>query len=43
MTLSPASSGAVDRDDGDDDDDDGGGDGEDNDNHDVITSLLRFC
>ena len=43
MTLSPASSGAVDRDDGDDDDDDGGGDDEDNDNHDLITSLLRFC
>ena len=42
MTLSPASSGAVDRDD-DDDDDDGGGDDEDNDNHDLITSLLRFC
>ena len=41
MTLSPASSGAVDPDDG--DDDDGGGDDEDNDNHDLITSLLRFC
>ena len=43
MTLSPASSGAVDRDDGDGDDDDGGGDDEDNDNHDLITSLLKFC
>ena len=41
MTLSPASSGVVDRDDG--DDDGGGGDDEDNDNHDLITSLLRFC
>ena len=41
MTLSPASSGAIDRDDG--DDDGGGGDDEDNDNHDLITSLLRFC
>ena len=43
MTLSPASSGAIDRDDGDGDNDDGGGGDEDNDNHDVITSLLRFC
>ena len=42
MTLSPASSGAVDPDDG-DADDDGGGDDGDNDNHDLITSLLRFC
>ena len=41
MTLSPASSGALDHDDG--DDDDGDGDDEDNDNHDLITSLLRFC
>ena len=43
MTLSPASPGAIDRDDGDGDNDDGGGGDEDNDNHDLITSLLRFC
>ena len=41
MTLSPAFSGALNRDD--DDDDDGGGDDEDNDYHDLITSVLKFC